>query len=459
MRGPRLCLIEDDPIMGESLSDRFGLEGFGVDWYQSGGDALRALEVKDYAAVISDLRLPDISGDDVFRRIAEHKTLSPPFVFITAYATVERAVELLKCGARDFVTKPFDISALVEKIRGITGASADVLPVAEATVLGISPAVRRVCENLGRVAKRASSVLITGESGVGKEVLARHLHELASDGADAPPPRPFVAVNCGALPESLVEAEFFGFERGAFTGAERAKKGFFAQADGGTLFLDEIGDLPLPMQVKLLRALQERSVKRLGAEEEQPTSFQLICATNRDLRAEVVKGAFREDLFYRVNLVHLHIPPLGERPEDVLWLANRFLAEISARQNENPKALHPHALAALVKRKWPGNVRELKNVIERACIFSSNSILMAEDLDDSGANPRAAAGAAHHLPLEAFLAGCERAYISTALQQHGGRIAETAKALGISRKNLWEKMRKHQLAAGEAWDPGWRGAS
>jgi len=451
MRGPRLCLIEDDQIMGESLADRFGLEGFGVDWYQSGGEALRALEAEDYAAVISDLRLPDISGDDVFRRIAEQKTLSPPFVFITAYATVERAVELLKFGARDFVTKPFDISALVEKIRGITGARADVLPVAEATVLGISPAVRRVCENLPRIAKRASSVLITGESGVGKEVLARHLHELASDGAGAPP-RPFVAVNCGALPEGLIEAEFFGFERGAFTGADRAKKGFFTQADGGTLFLDEIGDLPLPMQVKLLRALQERSVKRLGGEEEQPTSFQLICATNRDLQAEVVKGAFREDLYYRINLVRLHIPQLRERPEDILWLANRFLAESCARQNEGAKALHPHALAALVKRKWPGNVRELKNVIERACIFSSSSILLPEDLDDSAANARSGGNAADQVPLEVFIASCERAFISTTLQQHRGRIAETARVLGISRKNLWEKMRKHQIGAADSWD-------
>ncbi|MFZ1909424.1 MAG: sigma-54 dependent transcriptional regulator [Burkholderiales bacterium] len=451
MRGPRLCLIEDDPIMGESLSDRFGLEGFGVDWYQSGGEALRALEAKDYAAVISDLRLPDISGDDVFRRIAQQKTLSPPFVFITAYATVERAVELLKFGARDFVTKPFDISALVEKIRGITGARADVQPVAEATVLGISPAVRRVCENLPRIAKRASSVLITGESGVGKEVLARHLHELASDGASAPP-RPFVAVNCGALPESLIEAEFFGFERGAFTGAERAKKGFFAQADGGTLFLDEIGDLPLPMQVKLLRALQERRVKRLGGEEEHPTSFQLICATNRDLQAEVTRGAFREDLYYRINLVHLHIPQLSERPEDILWLANQFLAESCARQSEGLKALHPHALTTLVTRKWPGNVRELKNVIERACIFSSSSILLPEDLDGSALHPGAGPNAPDHMLLDAFLAGCERAFISSALQQHRGRIAETAKALGISRKNLWEKMRRHQLGGADSWD-------
>ncbi len=452
MRGPRLCLIEDDAIMGESLADRFGLEGFGVDWYQSGAEALRALAARHYAAVISDLRLPDIPGDEVFRALAGRKTHSPPFVFITAYATVERAVDLLKQGATDFVTKPFDISALVEKIRGITGTQADVLPVAQETVLGVSPAVRKVCDNLPRIAKRASSILITGESGVGKEILARQLHDLASEGP-AGQPRPFVAVNCGALPDGLVEAEFFGFERGAFTGADRAKRGFFAQANGGTLFLDEIGDLPLPMQVKLLRALQERRVKRVGGEDEHPTSFQLICATNKDLQAEVRRGAFREDLFYRVNLVHLHIPPLRERPEDILWLANKFLTESCARQNEGPKALHPLALAALVGRNWPGNVRELKNIIERACIFSSNSILVVEDLEGAAAHAVAGPGSADATPLEVFLASCERAFIATSLQQHRGRIADTARALGISRKNLWEKMRKLQLEAADSRDP------
>lgn len=446
MREPKLCLIEDDPIMGESLSDRFGLEGFGVDWYQSGKDALQALETKQYAAVISDLRLPDVSGEDVFRRVLEQKPLAPPFVFITAFATVERAVDLLKQGAMDFVTKPFDISALVEKIRGITGAVADATPVTEATVLGISPAVRRVCENLSRIAKRASSILITGESGVGKEVLARHIHELASSD-EAGDTRPFVGVNCGALPEGLIEAEFFGSERGAFTGADRPKRGFFEQADGGTLFLDEIGDLPLLMQVKLLRALQERRVKRLGAEGERSTTFQLICATNRDLQIEVAKGAFREDLFYRVNLVHLHIPSLRERPEDILWLANTFLAENCTRQSEAPKALHPLALASLVKRRWPGNVRELKNAIERACIFSSNSVLVADDFERAPADTADTDGLVGALPLDGFLEGCERAFIALALQEHGGRIVETAKALGISRKNLWEKMRKHQLGA------------
>ena len=213
MRGPRLCLIEDDTIMGESLSDRFGLEGFGVDWYRSGTDALRGLAAKRYAAVVSDLRLPDISGDEVFRRASEQAPLAPPFVFITAYATVERAVELLKYGARDFVTKPFDISALVEKIRDITQTQSEVMPVAQETVLGISPAVRRLCENLPRIAKRASSVLATGESGVGKEVLARHLHDLACE-EHSGPARPFVAVHGAALPESLIAAEFYGLERG-----------------------------------------------------------------------------------------------------------------------------------------------------------------------------------------------------------------------------------------------------
>lgn len=445
MREPKLCLIEDDPIMGESLSDRFGLEGFGVDWYQTGADALRALASKRYAAVISDLRLPDVSGEEVFRVAAEQKPISPPFVFITAYATVERAVALLKLGASDFVTKPFDISALVERIRSITGAIPDVSTNTEETVLGISPGARKVCENLVRIAQRAASILITGESGVGKEVLARHLHELASDN-NKEASRPFVAVNCGAIPDGLIESEFFGFERGAFSGAERTRRGFLEQAHGGTLFLDEIGDLPLAMQVKFLRALQERRVKRLGGERERSSSFQLICATNKDLRTAVARGAFREDLFYRINLVHLNIPPLRERPEDILWLANKFLPEGCPHRNEIPRALHPQALVSLVKRRWRGNVRELKNVIERACIFTTNPVLLAEDLEEAAvADTRAMSASDTAVPLEAFLASCERAFIATALQQHGGRVVETARALGISRKNLWEKMRRHQL--------------
>ncbi|MGH8248216.1 MAG: sigma-54-dependent transcriptional regulator [Gammaproteobacteria bacterium] len=442
MTGPKLCLIEDDPIMGESLSDRFGLEGFQVDWWSTGTAALRAISRNQYAAVISDLRLPDIPGDDVFRQVIREQPLVPPFVFITAFATVERAVELLKQGAADFVTKPFDISALVEKVRSITGTHAEVSPVSQETVLGISAAARRVCENLDRIARRAPSILITGESGVGKEVLARHVHSLASlaEGIES---RPFVAVNCGALPETLAESEFFGFERGSFTGAERMKRGFFELANDGTLFLDEIGDLPTAMQVKLLRALQERRIKRLGGENEIETKFKLICATNKDLTSEVCSGRFREDLFYRVNLVHLTISPLRERPDDILWLAGRFVADICDQQGEPRKIIHPLAQAELVRRRWPGNVRELKNAIERACILSSNPVLLAELLEENAAGAELRA----QMALDGFLASCERAYIASSLQEHHGRIADTAKALGISRKSLWEKMRRHNLSS------------
>jgi DNA-binding NtrC family response regulator len=277
---------------------------------------------------------------------------------------------------------------------------------------------------------------------VGKEVLARHMHAVAYS-AEAVEKRAFIAVNCGALPETLVESEFFGFERGAFTGAERMKRGFFEQANGGTLFLDEIGDLPGAMQVKLLRALQDRRIKRLGGETETETKFKLICATNKDLTSEVQNGRFREDLFYRINLVHLTIPPLRERPEDILWLAGRFVAESCDQQGEPRKTIHPLAQAELVRRRWPGNVRELKNVIERACIISSSPVLSAELIEDDAG----AAGLRDQLALDAFLASCERAYIASALQEHHGRMADTAKALGISRKSLWERMRRHNLSS------------
>ena len=447
----RICLIEDDPIMGESLSDRFLLEGFALDWFKRGSAAMDALRTQPYDAVISDVRLPDISGEEVFGQASREIAAPPPFLFITAYASVDRAVEMLKRGARDYVTKPFDIGDLVSKVRSMVGERMPVPIVvtgaaAAAGPLGTSAAMRALQAQAPRVAARARTVLISGESGAGKEVLARHLHALAHPAGDAP----FVAVNCGAIPEHLIEAALFGHERGAFTGADRARKGHFEQAQGGTLFLDEIAELPTALQVKLLRVLQDRRVQRLGAEHSVEVDLRLMCATHRDLRAQVAAGQFREDLFYRINVVQLTVPALRERPEDILWLAQGFLRELAAQLGEAPRSLSPGARAALLAHTWPGNVRELRNRIERACVLSQQPVLAGADLFDDAA-VAVAAESRNDLPsLEAFMADAERSYLQAVLQRFDGRVGAAAAALGISRKTLWEKSKRYGLRADDS---------
>lgn len=441
MGNPLICVVEDDLIMGESLADRFRLEGFEVDWHTEGESALDALGSRPYQAVISDIRLSDISGEEFFSRATSTQVGVPPFLFITAYASVETAVSLLKSGAADYITKPFDIGALVDKVRVLTGTGIPDQAMPAQSELGVSEAMRRLAEMVPRIAGRAKSILVTGESGVGKEVVARFIHR-HSPGVTLP----FVAVNCGAVPDMLLESEFFGHERGAFTGAERQKKGYFEQAEGGTLFLDEIGDLPLSMQVKLLRALQERRITRVGGEREVETDFRLVCATNRDLTELVRLGKFREDLFYRINILELRVPALRDRPDDVLWLAHRFVRDIASRLGEPVKLFHPSTEARLATYNWPGNVRELQNRLERACIVCSRNMLFSSDVFEEDGSQ---AGAALDMgaPLDGYMAACENAFIRAALLQHQGHISETAHALGISRKSLWEKMRKHAISA------------
>jgi transcriptional regulator with PAS, ATPase and Fis domain len=292
---------------------------------------------------------------------------------------------------------------------------------------------------LPRLAASASTVLVTGESGVGKEYVSRALHQAGDGDGD----KPFVAVNCGAIPESLLEAELFGYLKGAFTGAVRDKRGYFEQAHGGTLFLDEIGDMPLPMQIRLLRVVQERQITRLGAERAIPVEIRLICATHRDLSVMVDAGEFREDLYYRINVVNIHVPPLRERPEDILWHARLFLDELAGTTDRRPCTFHPRAEQALLAYPWPGNIRELRNCLERACVFNQAAVLMPEALfGDAWSRVRAEMSGQHEERLADYIQQCERDYISRVLTENEGRISTTASALGISRKTLWDKMRK-----------------
>jgi len=436
---PRLCLVEDDEIMGESLCDRFDLDGFACDWHKTASSAMASLERTHYAAVVSDVRLPDLPGDEMFARLKAVKLPLPPFIFITAFGAIDTAVRLMKQGAADYITKPFDLDALMEKIR----LQAAITPpgMREAPGLGYSPAMRRIAAMLPRLARHANAILITGESGAGKEKVALELHQSAAgSGSD-----PFVAVNCGALTESLLEAELFGYEKGAFTGALRTKKGVFEQAHGGTLFLDEIGEMPLTMQVKLLRAIQDRRIVRVGGETPIAVNLRLICATHRDLKQMVEQGTFREDLFYRVNAIQLKIPPLRERKGDILWFAGMFLEQFAVQHGMRRKTIHPAAELALLDYPWPGNVRELKHMIERACILVPGDVLETNVLFEDGLP--APTVPAPDADLSQYLQSCERRYIINALNRHAWRMGDTALALGISRKNLWEKIRKLGIQA------------
>jgi DNA-binding NtrC family response regulator len=436
-----LCLVEDDEIMGESLCDRFRLEGFGVEWHRRAADALRAIGRTAYAVVISDIRLPDFSGETLFTRLREGSAQLPPFVFITGFGSIERAVALLQMGAADYVTKPFDLDELVTKVRQLGYVQAGCADTAGTGMrLGVSAAMQKIEATLPRLAEHAGTVLITGESGVGKERVALQLHRLASRGAE----QPFVAVNCGAITETLLEAELFGYEKGAFTGAARTRKGVFEQAHGGTLFLDEIGDMPLPMQVKLLRAIQERRIVRVGGESSIAVDVRITCATNQDLRARVEAGTFREDLFYRINVIHLRIPLLRERRDDILWFARQFLREFTEQHGGDRRVLSAAAEQALVSYPWPGNLRELRHCIERACILSGAATLEPAALFESW--PENALEHAHAADtLDQYIRDCERGYIQQALQRCQGQIGNTAAYLGISRKNLWEKMKRLRI--------------
>mgnify|MGYP000994402835 CR=1 FL=1 len=434
----RIGLIEDDPIIGEALSERLEFEGFSCDWYRDGRTARRGLGQRRYSVVVSDINLPEISGEQLFGDLLESGHPMPPFIFITGYGAIDQAVRLLKLGAQDYVTKPFNVGELIGKIRALC-ERLPALTEAEAR-LGISVGMRHIESLLPRLAAARSAVLISGESGVGKEEVARALHRVGDPNEKSP----FVAVNCGAIPENLIESELFGHEKGAFTGADRERRGVFEQANGGTLFLDEIGEMPPAMQVKLLRAIQDRAVVRVGSALPRKVDIRLVCATHHDLKAMVEQGQFREDLYYRIHVVHLHVPPLRKRQEDILWLATRFLE--ARTDGKNPKrSLAPDAERALTRYPWPGNVRELLHCLERACVLSLAPQLTADMLFENG-SLNTTDDDALRLPLSDHLQDCERAYIRRALAECGGRIAETASLLGISRKNLWEKMRKLEIA-------------
>ncbi|MFZ5539501.1 MAG: sigma-54-dependent transcriptional regulator [Pseudomonadota bacterium] len=422
-----LLLIEDDAIMGESLVQRFEIEGFAVRWCRRLAEAARALaDEARWSVVVSDVRLPDGLATEWFAGLGA-ESRRPPWIFLTGYGSVDEAVAAVRAGAREYLTKPFDIENLVALVRMAGGAAADD---GDDPVLGVSPVMRRVEALVRKVAARRVPVLFSGESGVGKEIAAQLLHTLAGRGD-------FVPVNCAAIPDTMLEAEFFGYEKGAFSGAVRTHRGYLERANGGTLFLDEVGELPAAMQAKLLRALQERCFFRLGAEQPTRSDFRIVSATNRDLAADMAAGRFREDLFYRLAVIRIHLPPLRQRPEDIRWLAQCMLRQMAIEQ-QRPLAASDAFLQFLMTLPWRGNARELRAYLEQRSVMSEAGIL---DADDALWLERPAEHATIQ-PLQAIVEQAERQHIRRALALAEGSISRTADMLGISRKTLWEKMRR-----------------
>lgn len=437
---PRLCLVEDDAIMRTSLCQRFKIEGIDCDCFTLAEDALNALAERHYVALISDIRLPDLSGEQLYSRLIKHQNFPPPTIFITGYGTIDQAVRLLKLGASDYITKPFDLDELLIKLREVAGSLFDDMQ-ESGTALGVSSVMRQIQNTLDRLAAHRVDLLITGESGVGKEYAARYFANRSNGDTE----QPFIALNCAALPEDLLEAELFGHEKGAFTGAGRARRGVFEQADGGVLFLDEVGETSPRMQAKLLRTVQERIVQRIGSEDPIPVDVRLVYATNRDLKAMVDRGEFREDLYFRINVAHVHIPPLRERKEDIHWLAHHIV-ENYFHEHKERRLILPLTERYLETLPWPGNLRELAHAVERACILSPREVLGPREFGASDSERPVAQG---NVSLKESMEEYEKNLLRETLEHHEWRITETAESLGISRKNLWEKMKRYAISQPE----------
>ena len=405
-----------------------------------------------FPAVVTDLSMPDGSGLDVLAA-AKNRSSSTEVILVTAHSTIENALSAMRSGAYDFVAKPFEAAELAALVGKAIEKQAIVVEnqrlkahlsrISSTEVLGKSLAMRKVLELATRIAAAKTTVLITGESGTGKERVARAIHDRSERASG-----PFLVVNCGALPEALMESELFGHEKGAFTGAGSKNLGLFRQAEGGTVLLDEVGELPLSLQVKLLRVLQERSVRPVGAAQEVPVDVRVLAATNRDVEADVASGKFRQDLYYRLNVIRLTLPPLRERSDDVPLLAERFIQRFAAEMGKEVVGFTPDGLRALTAYRFPGNVRELENVIERAVALSASRVIGLGDLPESiSGHASAPAQTLLDLPpeglnLDDVLNEAERRLLLAALERSGGVRKRAAELLGVTFRSLRYRLKK-----------------
>lgn len=430
----RVLVIEDDTVLGGALLQRLRLEGFAAEIAVDCTQALQSLRRAKPDFVLSDICLPDGSGEDLYRRALPYLGQTP-IVFATAFAEIDQAVRLVRAGADDYLTKPYDVDGLVRRIREVmsSGNEPAGFPQPGGEGFGLSEATTGLARDLQRLAGRDVPVLLRGETGVGKEVAARLLHSMSPRGS-----QPFVAVNCGAVPRELMESQFFGHERGAFTGATGVHVGFFEEARGGILFLDEIGELDARLQTALLRVLQDGCFRRVGGRREERFEGRIVAATNADLAARIAAREFREDLYYRLAVVELRIPPLRERVEEILPLAHSFVRQAAQRQSLESPELDETSRSALLSHAWPGNVRELRNRIERAVALTDAPVLCAGDLFPE----RTLDEPLTEATLAEARAQAEMAHIERALELSGGRLADAAQQLGVSRTTLWKRRKK-----------------
>jgi two-component system response regulator AtoC len=444
MKGSVL-LIEDEKIMRVTLEDALRDAGYEVESFETGEAALRALRDTPCDVAVTDVRLPDMDGFDIVRDITKRGTMK--VIVMTAYGTIKDAVEAMKLGAFDYITKPFDLDEfllLLERAMEMKRLQEDNIRLRKDLdtfqrgpgLIGESEAMKRVFSFVARVSASPATVLILGESGTGKELVATAIH-YQSDRKGMP----LIKMNCSTLPDGLIESELFGHEKGAFTGAFKRKPGRFELADGGTMFLDEIGDLPLPMQSKILRVLQERNFERVGGTRILSVDVRVIAATNRKLEEEVAAGRFREDLYYRLNVIPIHLPPLRERKEDIPGLIEFFLERYGKPLSRNVR-LSPEAVETLLRYDYPGNVRELENLIERCVTLASMEVIGPEDLPARLTGVPEEEGS---LLLSRVAADAEKNHILSVLRTTGGVKSKAAELLGISRKNLWEKMNAYGI--------------
>ena len=458
-RLPRILVVDDERSMRELLAIVLRREGYEVLLAENGRMAVETLEREPVDLLISDIKMPDMSGVDVLRA-AKKIDQDILGIMITAFASTETAVEAMRLGACDYLSKPFDVDLLKMKVRekiesrhlrqeNVLLKRTLGLSHRFSNIVGRSEAMLEVFEMIETVARTNSTILLTGESGTGKGLVAQaiHFHSLRRD-------RPFVAVNCGALPEALLESELFGHMRGAFTGAETNKKGLVEVAERGTVFLDEIGETSAVIQVKLLRVLQERRFRRVGGLEEMQADIRVIAATNQDLTTLVAEGRFREDLFYRINVIPIALPPLRERREDIPLLAEHFLGKYAEQMGKHVTSISHEALALMDRYEWPGNIRELENTIERAVALETTPAILPDSLpatvrgETAGRSGAAAQGGglpAAGFDLEAHVKQIERNYIAQALQRAGGNLTHAAALLGMSFRSFRYYVKKYNL--------------